>query len=334
VRFCPDEWKHDLDIDYYDEDRRTRLEGRLWQLGQELLELGQSVILEYGFWAREERDELRLTARRIGVPVELHFLDVPVDELWRRLEVRNKRAEPGTAPIKHEDLLKWIEQHWEAPDTAELALFDRPSVPGALPPRQLVGGMEFDKRVMLSDWRPEWASDFEELSKTLSAVLDGIAIRVDHIGSTSVPGLRAKDVIDVQVIVAELESNEISQALGRMGFEQRMGAWNLRDHVPAGWVGNPARWSKLVFAPVGSFRPSNVHVRRSGAPNERYALLFRDFLRSNSEARDAWGRFKTQLALTSSNLSEYGAVKDPATDVLLALAERWATDTSWKVPLP
>jgi predicted kinase len=127
VRFCPDEWKHELDIDYYDEERRTKLEGRLWRLGQELLELGQSVILEYGFWAREERDELRQTARRIGVPVELHFLDVPVDELWRRLEIRNKRAEPGTAPIKHEDLLKWIEQHWEAPDAAELALFDPPS---------------------------------------------------------------------------------------------------------------------------------------------------------------------------------------------------------------
>ena len=67
VRFCPDEWKHDLGIDYYDEDRRVRLEQRLWRLGQELLGLGQSVILENGFWAREERDELRLGARSLGV---------------------------------------------------------------------------------------------------------------------------------------------------------------------------------------------------------------------------------------------------------------------------
>ena len=123
VRFCPDEWKHDLDIDYYDEQRRVRLEARLWKLGHELLGLGQSVILENGFWAREERDELRLAARALDVPVELHYLEVPVDELWRRLEVRNGRALPGTAPIEHEDLRKWARQ-FEAPDAAERALFD------------------------------------------------------------------------------------------------------------------------------------------------------------------------------------------------------------------
>ena len=195
-----------------------------------------------------------------------------------------------------------------------------------------MGGMDLDERVVLSDWRPEWATDFEELADALSAALAGIAIRIDHIGSTSVPGLRAKNVIDVQVVVAELESDRIIQALELVGFDQRTTAWNLRDHVPGGWVGNPEGWSKLVFAPPSTSRPSNVHVRRCGSPNERYALLFRDFLRANDEARDAWGRFKTQLAMATRNPSDYGAVKDPATDVLLALAERWATDTAWTVP--
>lgn len=127
VRFSPDEWKHDLGIDYYDEARRVRLEQRLWRLGQELLSLGQSVILENGFWAREERDELRLAARSLGVGVELHYLKTPIDELWRRLETRNELALPGTAPIKLEDLEKWALQ-FEAPDAAELALFDEGSV--------------------------------------------------------------------------------------------------------------------------------------------------------------------------------------------------------------
>lgn len=123
VRLCPDEWKHDLGIDYYDEQSRVRLEKRLWLLGQELLALGQSVILENGFWAREERDELRLAARSLGVAVELHYLDAPIDELWRRLEIRNQEGKPGTAPIEREDLDKWAQQ-FEAPDAAELALFD------------------------------------------------------------------------------------------------------------------------------------------------------------------------------------------------------------------
>ena len=191
---------------------------------------------------------------------------------------------------------------------------------------------DLDERVVLSDWRPEWATDFEELADALGAALDGIAIRIDHVGSTAIPRIRAKDVNDVQVVVAELESDRIIQALGLVGFEQRTTAWNLRDHVPAGWVGNPEEWSKLVFAPPSNSRPSNVHVRRCGSPNERYALLFRDFLRADDGARDAWGRFKTQLAVATRSLSDYGAVKDPATDVLLALAERWATDTAWAVP--
>lgn len=123
VRLSPDEWKHDLGIDYYDEEMRVRLEERLWKLSQELLRLGQSVVMENGFWAREERDGLRSAARALGVAVELHYMEVPVDELWRRLEIRNELAVPGTVPIKHEDLERWARQ-FEAPDAAELALFD------------------------------------------------------------------------------------------------------------------------------------------------------------------------------------------------------------------
>src|SRR3954466_7848069 len=81
LRLCPDEWKHDLGIDYYDEQGRVRLEKRLWRLGEGLRALGESVILESGFWAREERDERRLAARALGVAVQLHYLEAPVDEL-------------------------------------------------------------------------------------------------------------------------------------------------------------------------------------------------------------------------------------------------------------
>jgi predicted kinase len=123
ARLCPDEWKHDLGIDYYDEEARVRLEDRLWRLAQELLTLGQSVIMENGFWAREERDDLRLAGRALGVTIELHYLDAPVEELWRRLELRNCELTPGAVPIKRSDLEKWAAQ-FEAPDAAELALFD------------------------------------------------------------------------------------------------------------------------------------------------------------------------------------------------------------------
>lgn len=123
VRLSPDEWKHALGLDYYDEPGRVLLEAKLWMLGQELLALGQSVILENGFWAREERDGLRLHGRSLGVAVELHYLEAPVEELWRRLDHRNELAEPATVPIKRSDLDKWATQ-FQPPDAAELALFD------------------------------------------------------------------------------------------------------------------------------------------------------------------------------------------------------------------
>ena len=126
VRLCPDEWKHDLGIDYYDEEQRVLLEDRLWRLGQELLTLGQSVIMENGFWTRGERDVLRFAARSLGVAVEMHHLDAPVEELWRRLELRNEQAQPGAVPIRHADLKRWALQ-FEPPDETELALFDEPA---------------------------------------------------------------------------------------------------------------------------------------------------------------------------------------------------------------
>ena len=97
---------------------------------QELLTLGQSVILENGFWARGERDELRLGARKLGAAVELHYLEAPVEELWRRLQLRNDEARPGVVPIKREDLQRWARQ-FEAPDAAERALFDEARLRGS-----------------------------------------------------------------------------------------------------------------------------------------------------------------------------------------------------------
>jgi len=76
----------------WDEPTRVKVERELWRLAREVLQLGPSVVLDLGLWARVERDEMRTVARDLGVGVELHYLDVPTDELWRRIELRN--AEP------------------------------------------------------------------------------------------------------------------------------------------------------------------------------------------------------------------------------------------------
>lgn len=124
VRLSPDEWMADLGIDLFDEETRDRLEKQFWRLAQDLLRLGQSVILESGFWLRSDRDEKRLGARALGANVELRYLDAPIDELVSRLEGRNGH---GTVPITREQL-EGYSKFFEAPDQAEQDLFDEPLI--------------------------------------------------------------------------------------------------------------------------------------------------------------------------------------------------------------
>ena len=125
VRLTKDEWLWALGSTPWDEPTRERIERELWRLAREILCLGVSVVLDFGLWARRERDEMRSTARDLGVGVELHYLDVAPDELWRRIESRNTEPPWESHPIRRPDLDDWL-RVFQAPDAAELALFDLP----------------------------------------------------------------------------------------------------------------------------------------------------------------------------------------------------------------
>ena len=125
VRLTKDEWLWALGSTPWDEPTREKVEHELWRLAQDILRLGVSVVLDFGLWARNERDEMRSAARRLGVGVELHHLDWPTEELWRRIEVRNSEPPWDSHPILRADLDGWL-QVFQAPDAAELALFDLP----------------------------------------------------------------------------------------------------------------------------------------------------------------------------------------------------------------
>ena len=122
VRFCPDEWMTALGVDLFDEEFRAKIEALQWELAQELLARGQTVIIEWGVWSRAERDMVRQRARELGARVELVYLDVPVDVLLGRLDTRN-RDPHGTVVITPENLLGWVEL-FDAPSAEEQALFD------------------------------------------------------------------------------------------------------------------------------------------------------------------------------------------------------------------
>ena len=125
VRLTKDEWLWALGSTPWDEPTREKVEHELWHLAQEILRLGLSVVVDFGLWARIERDELRSVARGLGVGVALHYLEVPTDELWRRIEARNSAPPWDSYPIRRSEFDEWL-LVFQAPDPAELALFDPP----------------------------------------------------------------------------------------------------------------------------------------------------------------------------------------------------------------
>src|SRR2546427_6091651 len=129
IRLDKDGWATQLGADLWDEEFRVRLEHRLWVLSRDLLAQGQSVILEWGHWPRGERDEKRLGARALGVGVELHYLDAPLEELIERAERRNASGEWTASPMTRAHFARWATM-FQPPDQGEILLFDNPIAEG------------------------------------------------------------------------------------------------------------------------------------------------------------------------------------------------------------
>ena len=108
-----------LGISVWDAPMRERVEALQWSVAKELQLIGNTVIIEWGTWARSVRDALRLQAHELGAAVQLLYLDVPNDELWRRIQER-AMEDP---PIQRSDIDGW-RRHFEAPDEQELGLYD------------------------------------------------------------------------------------------------------------------------------------------------------------------------------------------------------------------
>jgi GrpB-like predicted nucleotidyltransferase (UPF0157 family) len=110
---------------------------------------------------------------------------------------------------------------------------------------------------------PAWPERFVELGRTLRGGLGEVALRIDHIGSTAVPGLAAKPIIDIQVSVAAFEPLEAFRVpLERLGYVYRA---------------DSSERTKRYFREPPGRRRTHVHVRRAGSFSEQWALLFRDY---------------------------------------------------------
>jgi len=176
---------------------------------------------------------------------------------------------------------------------------------------------------------PQWPGEFDVVGRRLRDALGDHALRIDHIGSTSVPGLPAKDVIDVQVTVPE--ERDLVPAAARL----QENGWTFnpafhRDHHVHGMPEADDGWRKAFVREPQGERRVNVHIRVDGRANQRYALLFRDYLREHPSSAAAYATFKRGLATLAPSIDVYTDLKDPACDLIYLAAEPWATATGWR----
>jgi GrpB-like predicted nucleotidyltransferase (UPF0157 family) len=162
-----------------------------------------------------------------------------------------------------------------------------------------------------------WPRRFEELARGLRDALGSVAVRIDHIGSTAVPELAAKPVIDIQISVGALDPTEpFATPLQQLGYVFR--------------ADNPERTKRYFREPPGAPR-THVHVRRSGSFSEQFPLLFRDYLRANRDEATAYEQLKRRLAEQfSHDRRAYTDAKVPFTWEVIRRADEWAQATGWE----
>jgi dephospho-CoA kinase len=182
------------------------------------------------------------------------------------------------------------------------------------------------ERLALSPPDPAWPAQAARLLGRLALAFGDAAVTLDHIGSTAVPGLLAKDVVDLQIGVTSLavaDDQVLLARLGAAGFPRVPAV----DHDNAKDGG---AWPKRLHGSCDPARVSHVHVRQVGAPGWRWALLFRDWLRADPEAAGRYAAEKQRLAATGMTTSDYTEAKEPWFDAAAPQAEAWARRTGWE----
>ena len=173
---------------------------------------------------------------------------------------------------------------------------------------------------------PTWPAQASRLLARVRYAVGELAVTLDHIGSTAVPGLVAKDVVDLQVGVrslADADRPEFVAAMAAAGFVRV--PENREDSGKDGRV-----WPKRFHGSCDPGRVAHVHVREVGSPGWRWALLFRDWLRAEATERVDYATMKTALVTRVASIDEYVEAKEPWFDAADARGELWARQVGWE----
>ncbi|WP_067973568.1 dephospho-CoA kinase [Mycolicibacter icosiumassiliensis] len=242
-------------------------------------------------------------------------------------DARARIAAQATEPQRRDVADVWLDNSGNPDELAEqaLELWHQRILPFAhnLATRQTVPS---PTQLMPAD--PTWPDQAQRILARLRTTCGHRATRIDHIGSTAVAGLDAKDVIDVQVTVESLAvADELAEALLAAGYPRREEITADTPHTD-----DPALWQKRFHASADPGRATNVHIRVAGRPNQQFALLFPAWLSADPEARAEYLAVKrdAERAGIEGGIEAYAAVKEPWFDTAYRQAWAWADRTGWR----
>jgi len=180
--------------------------------------------------------------------------------------------------------------------------------------------------LVVREYDPTWPEQAARLAARLGHAVGDL--RIDHIGSTAIPGLPAKDVIDLQLVVPDLADGDALRAtIEAAGFPR---AGDAKQDVPWPADDDPRRWRKYLHGGADPGRLVHLHVRARESPGWRKALLFRDFARADAAVREEYAALKRQLVAPGLTSTEYAAAKEPWFAKVWPRAQRWAASTGWR----
>jgi dephospho-CoA kinase len=188
---------------------------------------------------------------------------------------------------------------------------------------------------MLMPPSPDWQAKAARLSAKVRSAVGKRALSVDHIGSTAIPNLPAKAVIDLQLTVSSLNGGDyLSAALRDIGFLRHP---TIDSNVAHGPIIDAQQWKKFYFKSADPGCKANLHVRPHGTAGWRFALLFRDWLRQDPQIREEYLSLKRRLTAQhcqDTDTSQYALAKDPWFACAFPRMEEWALRSGWISPAP
>ena len=183
-------------------------------------------------------------------------------------------------------------------------------------------------RVVEAD--PRWEEEGFDWAQRVRDLRGERVLDIDHVGSTAVPGLAAKDVIDIQALAYDLDDAQPAiTKLKAAGFTVDL---SKRGEPPRpGYPQDADNWDRLLFRGPKHMRPVILHLREVNTAGARVPLLLRDYLREDEVVRDQYGALKLGLSRYVDSERGYQALKQPFVAVTLRLAESWAERSRWRL---